>query len=976
MAFTLEEIEKAIESNNVYIYLGNSKEALKQSANYPIVVNYLTGRTTTLAGLDQDTIYYLRPFLNLLGDIRNLTSNDHLLIGMFTHPGLIGIFKWHLSQLLLNNIFLGQDQETFDAAILLFQSLGLQENDIIKLLLDFNDGDEEKNGLLKIPAVDKYVVTFLKKQKTFPYQLQNHSYYYNGWKYSTLKLISSLRPEWTEQYLFNGIRDIVSNGHDRLFSDKYLIPLLETYFKQHFDFATAEVPEAFGIFFRLYESNPDKYRSAVVKNSKAYLDFLAQQGKNHYENWLAPTPAMEGLKGSNFRYSTLAFYLLFTVSPEEAKEIYLGKKYGFSLLLSDTITIADLFLGEEQFLLLEEFLLKHASTETGRTVTTLLQSKYSPDKFLPLFWKILGAKSGSLKRIVAYTIAKYDVDARQKAIQSLKSKSAEVRQTAAIILSYFPGEDSTNAIGAILESETNDKARDIFLATVASSLPATVSRDYLNKLILSAEHRKKLNSPIEPWLEESLLPPLYLTDGTQASVAYIRFLFYRMSRTTGVQSELEARYLIPLIDKSRSGDFASSLVKLFIEKNGKPELKWLMSIAALVGDETIVDKLRLLINRWIEEARLKMAEYGVAALSLQGSNKALRWVEWYSRKYRSKKASVGKAATAAIENAANELGITSYELGDRIVPDFGFEGLFKSFTVNGDEYRAYINNNFKVVFLDDNNRKINTIPVSADPVIKEEFKAITKEVRDIVKSQSPRLEYYLTIQRLWSYDSWQLLFLQNPVMFTYATRLLWGHYTKEGALTDCFICLEDTSLVDVLQEEISIADGFIGIVHPTMLTSETLEKWKKVYFDLSIEPIFPQLDRPTADLKDIDFERTMIKKFKDQQTKPGSIVSTLERRGWQKGPTIDAGMIELMRLSYDELGIEAILEIDGVFVGYGWSDTEKLGRMYFIQKAGKWFNTPSDDKDERLYKLKDIPIIFLHEALASVQMIQRVDKSS
>ena len=75
--------------------------------------------------------------------------------------------------------------------------------------------------------------------------------------------------------------------------------------------------------------------------------------------------------------------------------------------------------------------------------------------------------------------------------------------------------------------------------------------------------------------------------------------------------------------------------------------------------------------------------------------------------------------------------------------------------------------------------------------------------------------------------------------------------------------------------------------------------------------------------------------------------------------------------------MEAILELEGVGVGYGWGTEEKLGRLYVIDKSKvtqRWFNHPQNDEDERLIKLKDVPPIFLNEMLAAVESINPVEK--
>ena len=217
------------------------------------------------------------------------------------------------------------------------------------------------------------------------------------------------------------------------------------------------------------------------------------------------------------------------------------------------------------------------------------------------------------------------------------------------------------------------------------------------------------------------------------------------------------------------------------------------------------------------------------------------------------------------------------------------------------------------------------------------------------------------------------------MMFIYATKLLWGEYDEKGKLLQTFLCNEDTSLIDVDSNEINIgASSLIGIVHPSQLDDALLQQWKKQFFDLSIESIFPQLERKIPDLKDIDLSRSIITKYNGKHMVTGSIRSTLERYGWHKGPVGDGGMLESFNLLYGDGAMEAILEIEGVGAGYGWGGDEKLERLYVIDKSKirqRWFSRPQNDNDDRLIKLKDIPSIFLSEMLAAIESIKEQDKT-
>lgn len=988
--FTIEEIEKAISQNDaIEYYAAPNLGEVKASVNYAAIVDYLTGATPVLKSLQQDhRLYFCKSLLNLIGSITKISPKEQLVLNVFNDPLLQPLLPYFLNPKMIKDLYVNPSVETLHAVQTLLRQQGLhsdEEFSIIAMISVYYDQQgqeipdgEVKNYLLKALRSKGHILYPGHMSMTFAPQV--------AWMKSYFKLLEEMDSQFTDEYIEAGLF-FVDDDMILFFSEykdgsylKVAEKILRRYDREDFEMIRAKLISA----SRFYQSMPDRFHSILKSVSYDYLkNYRSDASMAGWEHQIPEVTLQEMFQRDRFPLSTIAVHYLFTLKHSNARELVKQLIDENVFVHVYTVMVLHHHLGDQVFDYVEQIM--KTSKGTGgvdyyRELFLFVQKNCAPGKYVHLLWELGMNKSNQIKTFAAELLANIDIEAETKAIALLDHKKGEVRLFGAKILSLLSSAQSKQAILTVLHKEQNDAARDLLLESISSVLPPATDSAFIQQMIEGAVQRGKLQKPVEEFLDETQLPPLYLTDGTQATTETVRFFLYRMSRLNKMKSDIEGNYIIKTFDKEKITAFALQLLQLYKEKHFKPEHKYLLAAAALLGNDQVTDKLRIITNTWIEEGRYKMAEHGVGALALQGSDKALRWVEWYSRKYRSKKANVGAAALVALENAATELGITTHELGDRIVPDFGFEGLYKTFTVDGDEYRAFIDSNFKIAFFNEDNKKLKAIPATADAALKEEFKAIAKEVRDIVKSQLPRLEYYLIIQRKWTYRQWQQFFLNNPVMFIYATKLLWGAFDAKEQLQQTFLCLEDTSLVNSENEEISIdEDALIGIVHPTQLSETALQQWKQQFFDLKIDPVFAQLDRRQADLTAIDLTLKIIKTYEGKHMKTGSIRLTLERFGWHKGPVMDGGMLESMRLLYFEKNLEAILEVEGIGAGYGWGMDEKLGRLYVIDKtklATKWDIYPKGEEDEKLVLFNQLPLIFLSEMFATIEAIAPMEKNS
>lgn len=596
-------------------------------------------------------------------------------------------------------------------------------------------------------------------------------------------------------------------------------------------------------------------------------------------------------------------------------------------------------------------------------------------------WAYAKNKSKRLRELAAICLAKLGERIIPETEKLLADKKAESRQVAALILSLLRTDRANEILMNTIDSEKNDDARDTMLEAVAGLLTSDVSKEALLQKVAKAKVRGKLDKSLDWWLDESKLPALHWKDTQEViELEVIRFLFYRMSRTKDIQTDREVKPLLSMIDRTTSADFAKRLMTLYFDNGADAKFKFCLTLIGMLGDDSIIDLFKKKINEFAEGSRGKMAEYIVKSLALQGSTRALRAVEFYARKYKNKNKNIGAAAVDSFAIAAQELGITPYDLADTIIPNFDFDGIFRMFEVGDDSYRAFINTDFKLTFLNEDNKLLKSPPKGISQELATEFKEIGKEIKDIVKSQSGRLEQYLVIQRKWTVDKWQSLFMENPIMFAYAIRFVWGIFNDKNELIDTFMCQQDQTLINEEGDEFELEEGLqCGIVHPISLSEVQVEYWTNVLSDADLDPIFPQLQRKVVLLEGAEGNLKISHQFDGTQIVGYSYVGTLEKLGWHRGSVVDGGGIASYFKDFAELGITAITTQQGM-IGVGYlEDNAEIGGIMFVKKGGVRFGSylydePQNENDERLIVFKDVPTIVYSEVMADMEALKALAK--
>jgi HEAT repeat protein len=298
---------------------------------------------------------------------------------------------------------------------------------------------------------------------------------------------------------------------------------------------------------------------------------------------------------------------------------------------------------------------------------------HHPEPFTEKLWSLLNDKSKILRELAIQGLAQLPADQiLQPAIHLLGAKKSDVRISSAELLGKIANPAAIVPLLSVLESETTDAVRAALHQAVkdcGGSVPETAFD--LNAFL--AQHSKGLKLPSCSWLDISNLPPLTTTDGTPLPEQAITLLIAKQSKHKTLDAAPDIVPILAHIDRTTSAPFAAALVEGFLNSDQAAADRWALALGGLLGDKRIITLLLPRIKGWCENSRHKLAEYAAQAISLLPGNEPLMVLDTLSNRYRSKFKNVGKACADAFNAAATARGITADELGDMVVPDFGFD---------------------------------------------------------------------------------------------------------------------------------------------------------------------------------------------------------------------------------------------------------------------------------------------------------------
>lgn len=625
---------------------------------------------------------------------------------------------------------------------------------------------------------------------------------------------------------------------------------------------------------------------------------------------------------------------------------------------------------------------------TRKVYLRYLEASNNNDSCKDRMIAMCGDSSKEIRNLASEMIAKHK-EYEKDVLELLKAKKQAIRETAVDILAIWGAQ---NYRDILLEAAGNEKsvklAEKIGSVLDVAGIGEEGGENQISPIQLVENlHQGGRNKKIL-WLYETQNKTVHFTNEKEADEKYMQavLLCYANMTTPGVNQN--AVLLASGLKQEELEQYAAEIFSKWLAGGAEAKKKWVLYFAAIHGGYHMIEDFLQCIKEWAENSRGAIAAEAVRALALNGSSEALMQVDNMAHKFKHKQ--VKNAALQALDNAAEELGITSDELGDRIVPDLGFdENMERIFDYGPRKFKVYLTPALELEVFDEDNKKRKTMPAPSkkddEEIAKQsnmEFKQMKKQLKSVIAIQKLRLETALLADRRWTVEAWKNLFVKNPVMHSFAIGLIWAAYEEEK-LVQTFRYMEDGSFNTSDEDEYELSENStIGLVHPIDLNEEELSTWKEQLSDYEITQPIEQLERTVYHISEDEAGVLDLNRFKGRRVNGMTLLGRVTKLGWYKGSIQDAGCFytfyreDIVKRNKKEdgsmqlIGNAAELNFSGMYVAGDDEEVEIENIRFYTPgtvKRGSYIYDEADDN--KAIRLDEINPRYFSEIINQLEAV-------
>lgn len=385
--------------------------------------------------------------------------------------------------------------------------------------------------------------------------------------------------------------------------------------------------------------------------------------------------------------------------------------------------------------------------------------------------------------------------------------------------------------------------------------------------------------------------------------------------------------VIEACDRDSLAAFGWDLFAAWLAVGGPSKDGWAMTSLGLLGNDDTARRITPYLRAWPGEAQHKRAVNGLAVLEGIGTDLALMQLNGIATKIKFK--GLQDEARVKIAAIAENRGLTTEELEDRLAPDLGLDANAtttldfgpRRFTVGFDEaLRPYVRD-ADGVRLKDLPKPRQTDDAALASAATERWKTLKKDARAVASQQVLRLEVAMCVQRRWPLETFETFLAGHPLVRHLVQRLLWATYDVTadghgaGEPVQYFRVDESGGYTDADDEPVTLpGTATIGIPHALEIPAEVAAGFGQLFADYELLQPFDQLARESYRLTEDEMAATKLTRWAAVQVPTGKVLG-LTNHGWRRGIPADGGVAGYIERQLGEVSLIASLD-PGLFTGY------------------------------------------------------------